>query len=131
MKLYYDTETGYLCNRYPNDIAQKEDSSYIEVEDEVAETTFCCDYGKVWAVVDGELKLIDDTKLQATDEYKRIVKENEIYILKQYLSSTDYVIAKLQEAQLEDEEEYASLKEEYAEVLTKRKEARARIRELE
>lgn len=131
MKLYYDKKTGYLCNRYPNDIEQKEDSPYIEVEEETVEKTYCCDFGKVWAVINGELKVIDDTKLQATDEYKQLVKENEIYILKQYLSSTDYVIVKLQEAQLEDEEEYNSLKEEYAEVLTKRKEARARIRELE
>lgn len=131
MKLYYDKKTGYLCNRYPNDTEQKEDSPYIEVEEETVEKTYCCDFGKVWAVINGELKVIDDTKLQATDEYKQLVKENEIYILKQYLSSTDYVIVKLQEAQLEDEEEYNSLKEEYAEVLTKRKEARARIRELE
>ena len=50
---------------------------------------------------------------------------------KQYLNDTDYVITKLNEAKLENEDLFNSLKEEYAEVLIKRKEARAKINELE
>ena len=46
---------------------------------------------------------------------------------KQYLAQTDYVISKLNEAKIEDEVLFNSLKEEYAEVLTKRKEARPKI----
>lgn len=51
--------------------------------------------------------------------------------LKKFLSSTDYVISKLNELKLEDDPEYEKAKSEYAEVLAKRKEARARINELE
>ena len=39
--------------------------------------------------------------------------------------------AKLNEAKIEDEELFNSLKEKYAEILVKRKEARAKINELE
>ena len=51
--------------------------------------------------------------------------------LKNYLASTDYVISKLNELKLEDDEEYEKTKADYAEVLVKRKEARAKINELE
>ena len=50
---------------------------------------------------------------------------------KQYLNDTDYVIMKLNEAKIDDEDYFNSLKEEYAEVLIKRKEARAKINESE
>lgn len=62
---------------------------------------------------------------------KEIEIANEIRSLKSYLSETDYVISKLNEFKLEDDEEYEKAKAEYAEVLAKRKEARARINELE
>ena len=58
-------------------------------------------------------------------------KYNEIMNLKNYLASTDYVISKLNELKLEDDEEYEKTKADYAEVLVKRKEARAKINELE
>ena len=50
--------------------------------------------------------------------------------LEQYLADTDYVIAKLNELKLEDDAEYEAEKTNYAEVLTKRKEARKRINEI-
>ena len=59
------------------------------------------------------------------------MKENQLAELKQYLADTDYVITKLNEAKLEDEEEFNSLKLQYANVLEKRKETRAKINELE
>ena len=64
---------------------------------------------------------------------RKTKRENydEIINLKNYLSSTDYVIAKLNELKLEDDEEYENAKAEYAEVLAKRKEARVKINELE
>ena len=34
MKVYYDKETGYLCERYPKDIEVKEDTPFIELPDE-------------------------------------------------------------------------------------------------
>lgn len=131
IKIYYDKKTGYLCNRYPKDIKKTDDSPFIEVEDDIAEQTYCVDYGKAWKVVNGSLVIGDDIETQATQEYKDFVKYNEINEYKQYLAQTDYVISKLNEAKLEDETLFNSLKEEYAEILTKRKEARAKINELE
>ncbi len=130
-KLYYNKTSRRLCNRYPFDIPIDDDCDYIEVEDDIAEDTFTCIYGKSWAVVNGELVMIDAEEIQSTTEYQNTIKNNEISLLKEYLSNTDYVVAKLQEAQLEDEDEFNSLKQEYADVLAQRKRARARINELE
>ena len=130
-KVYYDKKTGYLCNRYPKDIEKTEDSPFIEVEDDIEEQTYAVEYGKFWKVVDGSLVIGDDIETQATQEYKNYIKDNLICEYKQYLNDTDYVITKLNEAKIEDEDLFNSLKEKYAEVLTKRKEMRAKINELE
>ena len=130
-KVYYDKKTGYLCNRYPKDIEKTDDSPFIEVEDEIEEQTYAVEFGKFWKVVDGSLVIGDDIETQATQEYKDLVRYNEINEYQQYLNDTDYVITKLNEAKIEDEELFNSLKEKYAEILIKRKEARAKINELE
>lgn len=130
-KVYYDKKTGYLCNRYPKDIEKTDDSPFIEVDDELEEQTYAVEYGKFWKVVDGSLVIGDDIETQATQEYKDLVRSNEINEFRQYLNDTDYVITKLNEAKIEDEDLFNSLKEKYAEILTKRKEARAKINELE
>lgn len=130
-KIYYDKKTGYLCNRYPKDIEKTDDSPFIEVEDDIEEQTYAVEYGKFWKVVDGSLVIGDDVETQATQEYKDLVRSNEINEYRQYLNDTDYVITKLNEAKIEDEDLFNSLKEKYAEILTKRKEARAKINELE
>lgn len=131
MKVYYDKETGYLCERYPKDIEVKEDTPFIELPDEEVEETYIVEYGKFWAIKDNKLVKVDDIELQATEEYKQEIKNNEIADLKRYLDNTDYVIAKLNEAKIEDEELFNQLKTKYSEILEKRKEARARINELE
>lgn len=131
MKVYYDKETGYLCERYPKDIEVKEDTPFIELPEEEVEETYIVEYGKFWAIKDNKLVKVDDIELQATEEYKQEIKNNEIADLKNYLNNTDYVIAKLNEAKIEDEELFEELKVKYAEILTKRKQARARINELE
>ena len=130
-KIYYDKKTGYLCNRYPKDIEKIDDSPFIEVEDEIEEQTYAVEYGKFWKVIDGLLVIGDDVETQATQEYKDLVRSNLINEYQQYLNDTDYVITKLNQAKIEDEDFFNSLKEKYAEVLTKRKEARAKINELE
>lgn len=130
-RIYYDKETGYLCDRYPKDIEKTDDSPYIEVEDDIEDQTYCVDYGKVWKVVNGSLVIADDIETQESEEYKAFIKRIEIDKYKQYLTQTDYVITKLNEAKIEDETLFESLKIEYADVLTKRKEARAKINELE
>ena len=131
IKIYYDKETGYLCNRYPKDIEVKKDTPFIEIDEEEANKTYSVQYGKFWAVKNGELCIVDDLEVINSQEYKDMLKENEIDSLKQYLSETDYVITKLNEAKIEDEELFNSLKAEYSDILAKRKEARAKINELE
>ena len=131
VKIYYDKETGYLCERYPKDIEVKENTPFIEVSEEEADKTYCVEYGKFWAVMDNKLVKVDDVEVINSQEYKNMLKENEIDSLKQYLTETDYVIAKLNEAKIEDEELFNSLKTEYSDILAKRKEARAKINVLE
>ena len=65
------------------------------------------------------------------DEKNKVDMANQIASCKNYLSSTDYVIAKLNELKLEDEAEFEKAKIEYKEVLDKRKEAREKINQLE
>ena len=131
IEIYYDKETGYLCNRYPKDIEVKKDTPFIEVDEEEANKTYSIPYGKFWAVKNGELCIVDDVEIINSQEYKNMLKENEIDSLKQYLTETDYVITKLNEAKIEDEELFNQLKIEYSDILMKRKEARTRINELE
>ena len=109
----------------------KEDTPFIEVSEEEAHKTYCVEYGKFWAVRNNKLVKVDDLEVINSQEYKDILKENEIDSLKQYLSETDYIITKLNEAKIEDEELFNSLKTEYSDILAKRKEARAKINELE
>ena len=130
-KIYYDKETGYLCNRYPKDIEKTDTSLFIEVEDKDYGETFVHPYGLFWAVRDGALKLVDDVETQATEEYKTMVRNNEITELQQYLTDTDYIIIKLNEAKLEDDAEFETMKAQYSEQLTKRKKARSKINELQ
>lgn len=125
-RIYYNKITGLLCNRYPTDIKINENSEYIEVSEEIANTTYVCPCGKHWAVIDNTLQQVD----YETEESKQLKIDNEIAKYKDYLSSTDYVIAKLNELKLEDDGEFEKAKEEYKEVLAKRKEARERINKL-
>ena len=126
-RIYYNKITGLLCNRYPTDIKIDENSAYIEVSEEIANTTYACPCGKHWAVIDNTLQQVD----YETEESRQLKINDEIAKYKDYLSSTDYVIAKLNELKLEDEAEFEKAKEEYKEVLAKRKEARNKINELE
>lgn len=61
---------------------------------------------------------------------KKSEADKEIAELKAYLASTDYVVAKLNELKLDDEAEYEKARTEYADVLARRKQSRARINEL-
>ena len=60
-----------------------------------------------------------------------MVRNNEITELQQYLTDTDYIIIKLNEAKLEDDAEFETMKAQYSEQLTKRKKARSKINELQ
>ena len=130
-KVYYDEETGFVCNRYPSCKPIKEDSPYIEVEDDEERETYAVKTGYAWAVVNGKLAIVDDLNAQNSEAYKQMMKENQLAELKQYLADTDYVITKLNEAKLEDETEFEALKIQYSEQLAKRKEVRSKINELQ
>lgn len=131
MKIYYKKSNGYLCYRYPYDLVAEDDDPYIEVTPEEAEQTLMCEEGKTWAVIDGKLQIIDHVETQNTPEYKISQLNLNISIEQEFLTKTDYVIVKLQEAQLEDEEEYQALKLKYADILAKRKQSRKLINEWE
>ena len=130
-KVYFQKSTGFICHRYPYYYEPENENDFITISIEEAEPTYQCPYGKIWAVKDGKPVLIDDEQVINTERYKTEVKTNEIATLKQYLSDTDYVVAKLNELRLDDEEEYEAEKVKYSDVLKKRKEARAMINELE
>jgi hypothetical protein len=132
IKLYYDSATGYLCNRYPKDISVGENTPYIEVSEEEAEQTYACEIGKFWAVVSGKLQLVDDKEYLATDEYKRENIETQILKKQEYLNNTDYIIVKINEARIDDDLELEQeLKTKYATELATRKQYRQDINDLE
>ena len=129
-KIFFDKSTMAVSGRYPH-FYPANDSDFLDVDDETYEKTFSCEYGKIWIVKDGKPVLADDEEVQNSDEYKQYVKNNQICEYRSYLDSTDYVIAKLNELKLEDDGEYEKAKEEYKDILAKRKEARNKINELE
>lgn len=131
MKVFYKKNNGYLCDRYPYDLKKEETDPYIEISEEEYNQTLVCELGKSWAVIDSKLTVIDDEETQNSTEYKRTKFENEISVLKEYLSNTDYIVAKINEAKIEDEDEFQQLKIKYADELAARKEARKNINNLE
>lgn len=60
-----------------------------------------------------------------------IYKNERIEELKNYLSSTDYIVIKLYEAYMNNEEEYLELKNKYASIIQERVKAREEINTLE
>lgn len=128
-RIYYDRTTGFVAERYPHNYPKGED--YVEVEDEEAGKTMSCQTGYLWAVVDGKLKVVEDTDPEVEKERKEMELRNRICDLKQYLNDTDYIISKLNEAKLLDESEFEELKSQYSSQLEKRKETRAQINLLE
>lgn len=131
-KFYYDeiTKTIEITPFYDEQI--EKDLPYIELTFEEWEKQLSqCKYGYRKAFINNEIVEVEDEEVINSEEYKETMKWIEVEQLKQYLNETDYVIAKLNEAKIEDEDLFNSLKLEYADILTKRKEARARINELE
>ena len=131
-KFYYNPTTYEIERRAFYDEVEDKDLPFIELTfEEWEEKLSSLSYGYKKVYLNGEIQEVLDEKVINTIEYKNIQKEWEIKKLKRYLNDTDYVITKLNEAKIEDEELFNSLKTEYADILTKRKEARVRINELE
>lgn len=131
-KFYYNPTTYEIERRAFYDEVEDKDLPFIELTfEEWEEKLSSLSYGYKKVYLNGEIQEVLDEKVINTIEYKNIQKEWEIKKLKRYLSDTDYVITKLNEAKIEDDELFNSLKIEYSDILTKRKEARVRINELE
>lgn len=131
-KFYYNPTTYEIERRAFYDEVEDKDLPFIELTfEEWEEKLSSLSYGYKKVYLNGEIQEVLDENVINTIEYKNIQKEWEIKKLKRYLSDTDYIITKLNEAKIEDEELFNSLKTEYSDILTKRKEARARINELE
>ena len=109
----------------------KKNQEYIELTfEEWQEKLSTSTYGFKKVYKDGEIIEVEDENIRNSEEYKEIQRLIEIQKCKDYLSSTDYVISKLNESKIESEEGYQNLKEKYQETLVKRAEARKRINEL-
>ena len=131
-KFYYNPTTYEIERRAFYDEVEDKDLPFIELTfEEWEEKLSSLSYGYKKVYLNGEIQEVLDEKVINTIEYKNIQKEWEIKKLKRYLSDTDYVITKLNEAKIEDENLFNSLKTEYSDILAKRKEARVRINELE
>lgn len=131
-KFYYNPTTYEIERRAFYDEVEDKDLPFIELTfEEWEEKLSSLSYGYKKVYLNGEIQEVLDEKVINTIEYKNIQKEWEIKKLKRYLSDTDYVITKLNEAKIEDEDLFNSLKTKYSDILAKRKEARARINELE
>lgn len=131
-KFYYNPTTYEIERRAFYDEVEDKDLPFIELTfEEWGEKLSSLSYGYKKVYLNGEIQEVLDENVINTIEYKNIQKEWEIKKLKRYLSDTDYVITKLNEAKIEDEELFNSLKTKYADILAKRKEARVRINELE
>lgn len=131
-KFYYNPTTFEIERRAFYDEVEDKDLPFIELTfEEWEEKLSSLSYGYKKVYLNGEIQEVLDEKVINTIEYKNTQKEWEIKKLKRYLSDTDYVITKLNEAKIEDDELFNSLKNEYSDILAKRKEARVRINELE
>lgn len=131
MKIYYDKSNDnelVLCE----DIIEnrKDELSFIELDNIDYDSLFVCKYGYRYVVEKGKIVLKENTTITSTQEYKDLQKQIDIDTYQNYLNSTDYVIAKLNELRLDDEEEYQKELENYKEVLEKRKEYRKLLNSL-
>ena len=131
-KFYYDENTGVIDITPFYDEEEEKNLPYIELTFEEWERDLStCSYGFRKAYRDGKIIEVADEKVQASEEYQKNIKETEVSDLKNYLAETDYIVTKLNEAKIEDENEFRILKIKYSDVIAKRKEARERIKALE
>ena len=131
-KFYYDEKTGVIDTTPFYDEQEEKNLPYIELTYEEWERDLStCSYGFKKAYRDGKIIEVADEEVQASEEYQKNIKEIEVSELKNYLSATDYIITKLNEAKIEDDALFEELKTKSADVIAKRKEARERIKTLE
>ena len=131
-KRFYYLEDGTIKVTPFYDEPVEEELPFIELSFEEWEKNLSvCKYGYKKCYINDEIVEVEDKELQASEEYQKSIKETEVSELKNYLAETDYIIAKINEAKIEDDALFEELKTKYSEVITKRKEARERINTLE
>lgn len=135
MKFYYDENTRRVINHcYYDEDTESEKKGLPSFEltiKEWAETLACIPFAKAYFYRNGKLLLEDDKEVMATNEYKMQIANEQIEKYQKYLTDSDYIITKLNEAKLEDDVEFEAMKAQYSEQLAKRKEARSKINELQ
>lgn len=115
---YENVENVYDCNFSYNDIKK-----YQSILIDNGDGTFNIDNSK-------EMTSEGKAYFKKLNEDKQ--KYDEKQELKKYLNDTDYVVSKLQESKLVDsDDDYKAMYDKYKNILEKRKEARAKINELE
>lgn len=130
-KFHYDPTTGKITNHPFYDDDSEVESPFIELSYETwRQKLKVCQYGKMFVYQNGEILMTDDLEFQKTTEYKKTMLNGEIEYEKSLLQATDYIIPKIQEASILGDDVEA-LKTQYATQLEQRKNARARINELE
>ena len=139
------SEYFYLQNHPEDEDASKIDKLYEQIYAQVAqkcnesgEYTIDCFDNRYTVRKISEIEQIhyeamsDEEKAEYDLNKKKTALNNEIWENKTYLSETDYIVTKINEVMATGtDEEIAEIKAKYADILAKRKEARARINELE
>lgn len=117
-KLYYNKD-GWVCDRYPYDLAcENKDTQFIEIDDDEFNKTFCAEQYHAWRVVNGKLEM-QEYEQQPQSE----INANRIQELKEKLLETDYEAIKFAEGEISAKE--------YEPIKTQRKAWRAEINSLE
>lgn len=100
-KIFYN-EKGWVCQRYPYDLPIDNDNRYIEVDREEYEKTLTSPLYYAWRVVDGQLVNVhyDDLPPDWALQEKKEILVQKIEDAQNFLSETDYVIIKINEARL-------------------------------
>lgn len=129
MKIIYYNINGWICERYPYNISIDDTCTPIEVTDEEYNFTLMSPEYYAWRIINNKLvnEPYTDLTLEQQEEKRKNKIQSEIQELKNYLSSTDYVVTKMLEAQLNSE---VVINNDYAAILQERNKARARINEL-
>ena len=129
-KFYYDSSTGIIEGHcfYDTPIEQNKPFFMITLADWCNKLQ-CGRLNYVKAYINNEIvEIPDPTK---TTEIRKAEIEDQIAENEKYLNSTDYIIIKLQELQVEEDSTFTTIKAQYTTELQTRKDKRAEINTLQ
>ena len=129
-KYYYDSSTGIIEGHCFYDIPAEQNKPYFTIT--FLEWQNKMQSGKlnyVKAYINNEIvEIPDPTKI---NEIRKTEIKEQIIEDEKYLTSTDYIIIKLQELQVEEDPTFATIKAQYATELQTRKDKRAEVNTLQ